>query len=146
MKHRGADTVTTIAAAESLELTKCIPMLVDLADTGETDEIRQPATAAVLKLAHILGVRARCDRNAPTIRNPALERLHKSLGTISQNENVSLADAFRVLSLWGDSELRRVMNEPTPIRNLILDRFMESKHIGVLDLLAGTIKVPCSKQ
>ncbi|MDC0317639.1 hypothetical protein OAM37_03830, partial [bacterium] len=51
-----------------------------------------------------------------------------------------LADAFLVLSLWGDSELRRVMSEPTPIRKLTLERFLESQHIGVLDLLAGTIK------
>lgn len=140
LKHRGADTATAIAAAESLELTKFIPMLVDLAETGETEEIQQRATAAILKLAHILGGRARCDRDAPTIRNPALERLHKSLSKISQHGNVSLADAFLVLSLWGDSELRKVMSEPTPMRKLVLDRFLESKHIGVLDLLAGTIK------
>jgi hypothetical protein len=140
LKHRGADTVTAIAAAETLELTKFIPMLVDLAETGETEEIRQRATAATLKLAHILGGRARCDRDAPTLRNPALERLHKSLGNISQHGNVLLADAFLVLSLWGDSELRRVMSEPTPIRKLTLERFLESQHIGVLDLLAGTIK------
>ena len=123
LKHRGADTSTAIAAAESLELTKFIPMLVDLAETGETEEIQQRATAAVLKLAHILGGRARCDRDTPTIRNAALERLHKSLGTISQHDNVSLADAFLVLSIWGDSELRKVMSEPTPIRKLILERF-----------------------
>ena len=58
LKHRGSDTVTAIAAAESLELTKFIPMLVDLAETEETEEIRQGATSATLKLAHILGGRA----------------------------------------------------------------------------------------
>ena len=73
LKHRGSDTVTAIAAAESLELTKFIPMLVDLAETGETEEIQQRATSATLKLAHIQGGRARCDRDAPTLRNPALE-------------------------------------------------------------------------
>ncbi len=140
LKHRGSDTVTAIAAAESLELTKFIPMLVDLAETGETEEIQQRATSATLKLAHILGGRARCDRDAPTLRNPALERLHQSLNNISKHGNVSLADAFLVLSLWGDTEFRNVMSEPSPIRKLILERFLESNHIGVLDLLAGTIK------
>lgn len=140
LKHRGTDTVTAIAAAESLELTKFIPVLVDLAETVETDEIRQRATAAVLKLAHILGGRARCNRDAPTIRNPALERLHTSLRNISQHKNVALADAFLVLSLWGDSNLRRAMSEPSAIRELLLERFLHSKHTGVLDLLAGTIK------
>nr|WP_271958140.1 hypothetical protein [Rubripirellula sp.] len=140
LKHRGSDTLTAIAAAESLELTKFIPMLVDLGETGETEEIRQRATSATLKLAHILGGRARCDRDAPTFRNPALERLHESLGNINKHGNLALADAFLVLSLWGDSELRKVMREPTPIRKLILERFLESSHIGVLDLLAGSIK------
>jgi len=140
LKHRGSDTITAIAAAESLELTKFIPMLVDLAETGETEEIQQRATTATLKLAHILGGRARCDRDAPTLRNPALERLRKSLDNISKHGNVSLADAFLVLSLWGDTEFRKVIDEPSPIRKLILERLLESNHIGVLDLLAGTIK------
>ncbi|MDB4477434.1 hypothetical protein OAF37_00225 [Rubripirellula sp.] len=140
LKHRGADTITAIAAAESLELTKFIPMLVDLAETSESDEIQQRATAATLNLAHILGGRARCDRDVPTLRNPALERLHKSLEKIDRQGNHSLADAFLVLSLWGDSELRKVMSEPSPVRKLVLKRFLESNHIGVLDLLAGTIK------
>ncbi len=45
LKQRGADTVTAITAAESLELTKFISILVDLAETGESDELSQRATA-----------------------------------------------------------------------------------------------------
>ena len=140
LKHRGADTLTVIAAAESLELTKFIPMLVEKAEAGKTEAIERRATTAVLKLAHILGSRARCDRDAPSIRLPALERLYRSLGNISQHGNAPLADAFLVLSLWGDIQFRKAMSEPTPIRKLILERFLESTHIGVLELLAGTIK------
>ena len=140
LKHRGSDTVTAIAAAESLELTKFIPMLVDLAETGETEEIQQRATSAALKLAHILGSRARCDRDSPTLRNPALERLLKSIQRYDAHENMMLIDTFLVLSVWGDSELRRIMSEATIVRKLVLERFLESNHIGVLDLLAGSIK------
>lgn len=46
LKYRGSNTLTAIAAAESLELTKFIPMLVNLGETGETEEIRQRATSA----------------------------------------------------------------------------------------------------
>ncbi len=140
LKHRGSNTFTAIAAAESLELAKFIPMLVDLAETGETKEIQQRATTASLKLSHILGGRARCDRDAPTLRNPALERLRKSLDNFNQHGNVLLTDAFLVGSIWGDTEFRKAMSEEGPIRDLILERFMESNHIGVLDLLAGSIK------
>jgi hypothetical protein len=140
LKHRGSDTVTAIAAAESLELTKFVPMLVDLAETGETEEIRQRATSATLKLAHILGGRARCDRDSPTLRNPALERLFTSLQTFDTHNNLPLVDAFLLLSVWGDNELRRIMSEASRVRKLVLERFLESQHIGVLDLLAGNIK------
>ncbi|MGI9470184.1 MAG: hypothetical protein ACR2NZ_01540, partial [Rubripirellula sp.] len=137
LDRTGEDAITAIAATESLQLTTFLPRLVDLAESGRDDMIRRQATQAVVALSSQLGRDARADRDLPTIRCPALSRLQDSISNFETHGNEVLVDAFLMLSTWGDSDLRRILQARGKLFRMICARFAESEHDDVLTLLAG---------
>ncbi|TWU17584.1 hypothetical protein Pla52o_51400 [Novipirellula galeiformis] len=147
LRDQDANLVHAIGATETIGLHSAIVNLIPLAETHESDIVRDAASEAILQLAHELGHNARANRDKPSVRAPLITALAESTKRIAKHKNERLVDAFLVGSAWADAELRAFVSTSSEYCQLIGNRLATTQRAGIVELLAGFIsrrKVPHS--
>lgn len=133
----GPRVALAIKAADHLQLNSALPSLIALVESSDSTAVRSLAGDVLLRMAEALGQRARQNRDQATLRGPVVARLLESLHSFSRHQSESLIDALLAVSAWQDSELRALLETPSPARELILRRLHNSVQPGPIELLAG---------
>lgn len=133
-------SMIAIDAAEQLGLTTSLMSLITLAESSGSHQIKRRAGEAVVRLARPLGQRARKNRDRSTVRGPILARLVDSVQCFPMHRSELLIDAFLEISAWPDGDLRQLLDQPSPARDLICAQLKKTSEPGAIELLAGFVR------
>jgi len=140
LESDGSLTLTAISATKTLQLTEVISPLAVLAESSKRCEIKQQATAAIIRIVEPLGENARRDRGSSLIRGPVHARLADSIRRFPMHRNPQMVDAFLIASCWADASLREFLNDGSPEFEVICQRLEKCAHPGIEELLAGFVR------
>ena len=129
-----------IRAARDLQLLTAIEPMVLLAESHESESIRQAATDAILELVEPLGRADLQDKSGASNRNSVLACLSNSVARFSKHRNELLVEAFLCTTTGNDGDLRGMINEQGTAFGLVSERFRSSDHPSVIDLLASHLR------
>ncbi len=126
-----------IRAACDLDITSALPDLIPLA-IDKQNPACPDATQALAELCQRWGEKARSGRDLPTVRTPMLDTMARVMQEYPMHQNKDIVDAWLTLVTWEDSAQRAIINDPMhPAFRVILERFWQSQHPMILQLLGG---------
>lgn len=132
-----AQQQAAIRAVCDLDITSALAELIPLA-LDQQNPVAEPAMLALLELCERWGSKARSGRDVPTVRTPMIDAMSRVMQEYSMHKNIGLVDAWLMLVAWEDSAQRAIINDPVhPAFRIVLDRFRQSQHPAILQLLGG---------
>lgn len=127
-------------ALRMLSLSGLLPMLIDQIESCGQQDLRNRMLAVVLELGSALGDAARQGREQASLRLPVVRRLAESVSKLDFHRCHGLCEAFLVTSVWGDRDLRTLLQEDYQASQRLAG-FLETSILpGVINLVAGYIR------
>ncbi|MCC6509554.1 MAG: hypothetical protein IT423_10630 [Pirellulaceae bacterium] len=132
-----AQKQAAITAICDLDMTAALPELIPVA-LEQHNPLCDTAMQALFEFCDRWGQRARSGRDVPTVRTPMIDAMARVVYEYPMHKNPDLIDAWLVLVSWEDSAHRAIINDPLhPAYRIVLQRFWESQHQSILQLLGG---------
>lgn len=132
--------LTALDILRMLSLSESLPTLIDLLESSGSTEHRNLMLTAVLQLGSTLGDAGRQGRDQASIRLPIVNRLAESVRRVDYHRCQGLCEAFLVTSVWGDRELRLLLQEDYVCARRLSEALESSSLPGVAQLVAGYVR------
>lgn len=131
---------SALDALRMLSLAGLLPMLIELIEACGELELRNRMLATVLELGSALGESARQGREQASVRQPIVRRLADSVRRADYHRCQGLCEAFLVASVWGDRDLRMLLQDDHQAARRLAGLLETSSLPGIMKLVAGYIR------